>query len=56
MYDRGYRFQSYDLVITAVRDLDDATTALEEVGLMVVEPTFEHGAVWRVPRAMTNRR
>lgn len=53
LYDKGYQFNRYDLVITGVRDRERALDVLESIGLSVVEPTFEHGTVWRIPRPLT---
>lgn len=54
MYDRGYQFERYDLVVLAVRDLEETRRALGRLGLQTFEPTYEHGQVWRVPRSMTD--
>jgi hypothetical protein len=53
LYDRGYHFERYDLVVLEVANLDATLATLLELGLTVVEPTYEHGAVWRVPRSLT---
>lgn len=53
MYERGYQFQMYDLVITAVHDLDATERALSRLPIRAREPTYEHGQVWRVAREMT---
>lgn len=54
LYDRGYQFDSYDLVILEVRDRKQTLHALSRLRLDVVEPRTEHGVVWRVPRRMNN--
>ena len=54
LYDRGYQFEQYDLVILAVHDLDATRRALGRLRLQIVEPTYEHGQVWRLPRTMTD--
>jgi hypothetical protein len=53
LYDRGYQFDRYDLVVVNVANLDATLTSLLELGLTIVEPTYEHGTVWRVPRTLT---
>lgn len=53
LYERGYRFERYDLVVLEVANLDATLATLLELGLSVVEPTYEHGSVWRVPRRLT---
>lgn len=54
VYDRGYQFERYDLVILGVRDRKQTLRVLRRIGPTVVEPTFEHGVMWRVPRPMTS--
>ncbi|MBA3461485.1 MAG: hypothetical protein H0T46_16105 [Deltaproteobacteria bacterium] len=54
LYDRGYQFDSYDLTILAVRDREKTLQALRKLRLTVVEPTEEHGVVWKIPRGLTN--
>lgn len=51
LYDRGYQFDRYDLTIIKVRRRKQTLHALGKVRLDVIEPTLEHGIVWRVPRA-----
>lgn len=55
LYDRGYQFDCYDLVILEVRDLDATLDALGKIGLSVVEPVYENGTVWRVPRPLSRK-
>jgi hypothetical protein len=54
LYDRGYQFWRYDLVILAVHDVKATRSAIARLDLKVVTPTYEHGQVWRVPRSMTD--
>ncbi|MBK7585529.1 MAG: hypothetical protein IPI67_35760 [Myxococcales bacterium] len=53
LYDRGYQFESYDLVLLEVRDVNATLDTLLQLGLTCVEPTYEHGTVWRIPRRLT---
>ena len=53
LYDRGYQFDSYDLVILDVHDRKQTVHALGRLHLDVLEPRAEHGAVRQVPRRMT---
>ena len=53
MYDRGMDAEQHDLVITAVNDLDKTLGLLSRIDPAVVEPSFEHGTVWRIPRSLT---
>jgi hypothetical protein len=54
LYDQGYQFERYDLVISTVRDRERTLTALRDLRLSVVEPKDEDGVVWKIPREMTN--
>jgi hypothetical protein len=53
LYDKGYQFEMYDLVVLEVCDLEHTLDILADLGICVIEPEFEHGVVWRVPRALT---
>lgn len=52
MYERGYQFERYDLVIVAVRDREATVRTLAKLRPSMVEPTYEHGQVWRIPVPM----
>lgn len=54
MYDAGYQFERYDLVILAVRDLEATRRAFTKLRPSVVEPTYEHGQVWRIPKTIAD--
>jgi len=54
LYDKGYQFDAYDLVVTSVNDLAGAIAALIEIGISVEEATYEHGIVWRNSRPLTS--
>jgi hypothetical protein len=54
LYDRGFQFEQYDLVILAIHDLEATRRAVGRLPLQVVEPSYDHGQVWRIPRAMTD--
>jgi hypothetical protein len=41
-------------VILAIRDLDATRRAVGRLPLFVVELTYEHGQVWRIPKTMTD--
>ena len=45
LYDRGYQFERYDLVILSIRDLDATRRAVGRLPLQVIEPTYKHGQV-----------
>lgn len=53
LYDRGYQFEAYELVILEVRDRGKTLDALQSSRFRLVEPVLEHGTTWRIPRDMT---
>jgi len=53
LYDKGYQFKRYDLVITSVAQLEATVATLQALRLEVVNPAFEHGKVWRIARPMS---
>jgi hypothetical protein len=53
MYDRGMDAERHDLVITAVADLDETVALLQRIAPTIVEPCYENGSVWRIPRCLT---
>lgn len=53
LYDRGYQFARYDLVVLEVRRREPTLDALLELGLTAVEPTYDSGTVWRIARHLT---
>jgi hypothetical protein len=52
-YDRGFRSDRYDLVILDVFDEAAATSMVRRIGPTVIEPSYEGGTVWRIPRPLT---
>ena len=53
MYDRGMDAERHDMVIIAIADLEQTLVLLQRIELTVVEPSYEHGTVWRIPRCLT---
>jgi hypothetical protein len=53
LYDKGYQFERYDLVIIECLHVEPALDSLEAISLQIAEPEFEHGTVWRIPRLFT---
>ena len=53
MYDQGMDAEKHDIVITLVADLDETVALLQQIAPTVVEPSYEHGTVWRIPRQLT---
>jgi hypothetical protein len=54
LYDRGYQSELYDLVVLRIHDLGATRRAIGTLPLSTVDPTYEHGQVWRVPKPMTD--
>lgn len=52
-YDKGYQSDLYDLVITAVIDIDAAVGHLSRIGPTVIIPEYDSGTVWRIPQPMS---
>ncbi len=53
LYDKGFQYEVYDLVITTVEDLSLSIDLLSKIPITVVEPEYEGGVVWRVPRSLS---
>ncbi|HWZ91497.1 MAG TPA: hypothetical protein VNW92_21695 [Polyangiaceae bacterium] len=53
MHQKGYRYSQYDLVVLAFSDLEQAIDALSALRLSTVDPKYESGTVWRIPRPLT---
>jgi hypothetical protein len=51
-YDEGFQFETCDLVVTAISNMNAAVEILGKIGPTIVEPEFAHGKVWRVPRQL----
>lgn len=52
-YDQGFQFDRCELVITGIPDLARALEAIEKLGITVVEPQFEQGVEWKIPRVLS---
>lgn len=53
LYDTEYQFHSYALVITKIANMDRTLDTLEQLDINIVEPSYAHGTVWRIPRPLT---
>ncbi|NMO19354.1 hypothetical protein HPC49_32835 [Pyxidicoccus fallax] len=53
MYAKGFRYHAYDLTLTKVYDLRTTVRLLHELDMSYVEPEFEHGVMWRIPKHYT---
>jgi len=52
-YERGFKYECYDLTIIAVSDLERAIGLLQRLDMVYVIPEEENGTVWRIPRRYT---
>jgi hypothetical protein len=53
LYDKGYQFDAYDLVVLEVKNWNDTLDVLVDLRISVTEPEYESGTVWRVARPNT---
>jgi hypothetical protein len=53
LYDRGYQFEKYDLVILTIEDLEETMRTLLVLGEVTVDTYYKYGRVWRVGRRVT---
>ena len=53
MYEKGYQFERYDLVILEILDKDATLDALLQLHFVSIEPKYDRGTVWRIPRPLT---
>jgi len=53
LYDRGYQFERYDLVILTIEDLEETVRTLLVLGEVTVDTYYKYGRVWRVGRKVT---
>jgi hypothetical protein len=53
MYDRGMDADRHDVVILWIANLDKTVAFLQRLEPIVVEMSYDHGTVWRIPRRRT---
>jgi hypothetical protein len=53
LYDRGYQFEMYDLVIFAIADLEEAVRTIDAMHFVTRDTYYKHERVWRVGRKLT---
>jgi hypothetical protein len=53
LYDRGYQFDIYDLVVLTVEDLDETVRTLLALREVTRDTYYKYGRVWRVGRKTT---
>jgi hypothetical protein len=53
LYDKGYQFEVYALVVLGFSTLEAAVEAIRKLSLTKIEPEYSGGTVWRVPKPLT---
>jgi hypothetical protein len=53
LYDRGYQFDQYDLVVLTIGDIDEAVRVLHALHEVTVEKYYKNDRVYRVGRPLT---
>lgn len=53
LYDRGFQFEAYDVVVLAVANLDETVRAMLGLGERVVDVYYRNDRVYRVGRMLT---
>jgi hypothetical protein len=53
LYDRGYQFDKYDLVVLAITDFAETVAAILAMRFLTFEPYYKFGKVWRSGRVLT---
>lgn len=48
-YERGFKYASYDLVITAVYDMHETARLLQRLDMTFVLPETAYGVEWKIP-------
>jgi hypothetical protein len=53
LYDRGYQFEEYDLVILAIANWDETVRTIEAMHFVTLDTYYKYDRVWRVGRQLT---
>jgi hypothetical protein len=53
LYDRGYQFDQYDLVVLTIEDLDESVRVLHALHEVTVDTYYKNDRVYRVGRGLT---
>jgi hypothetical protein len=53
LYDRGFQFEAYDVVVLAVANLDETVRAMLGLGERVLDVYYRNDRVYRVGRMLT---
>jgi hypothetical protein len=54
-YEKGFKYDLYDLTILSVVDLPTTLDCLVRLYMQYVVPEFEHGTWWKIPRTFTRK-
>lgn len=54
LYDRGYQFDRYDVVVFTIANVDETVRAMALLGERVVDTYYRFDRVWRVGRTITD--
>jgi hypothetical protein len=54
LYDKGYQFEVYDLVVLGFSTLEAAVKAIRSLDLTAIEPEYSYGTVRRIPKPLTS--
>lgn len=52
-YEAGFKFDTYDLTILSIRDIQQTVRLLLSLKMKYVVPEEESGTVWRIPQKFT---
>ena len=52
LYDGGYKFEKYDLVVLAINDLEHTISTIVEMHFATADPYHKYHRVWRIGRQM----
>ncbi|ORA21240.1 hypothetical protein [Mycobacterium aquaticum] len=53
LYDRGYQYDSYDLVVLSIGDLEQTVRVVMALHVVTVDTYYKNDRVYRVGRALT---
>jgi hypothetical protein len=53
LYDRGYQFEQYDLVILTIANWEETVRTIDALHFVTLDTYYKHDRVWRVGRQVT---
>jgi hypothetical protein len=53
LYDRGYQFEQYDLVVLTVDDWEETVRTIDGMHFVTLDTYYKYERVWRVGRKLT---